>query len=84
MGLSRLFCCFGASSEEIGTPRSDRQFQAEVAGDTPSAASCSTPVGPKFVFDKDERDRVTGLNNSGMSSIKSMFFRSDTRDSSIF
>ncbi|KAH7617575.1 hypothetical protein Ndes2526B_g08183 [Nannochloris sp. 'desiccata'] len=68
MGLSRLFCCFGPL-EEAGTPRgqgSDQEFEPEVAGDTPSAASCSIPAGPyKFIFDKDDAVRVTGLNNSG-------------------
>lgn len=72
MGLSRLFCCFGPL-EEAGTPRgqgSDQEFEPEVAGDTPSAASCSIPAGPyKFIFDKDDAVRVTGLNNSGVATL---------------
>ena len=66
MVLSRFFCCF-APSEEVGTPRTngtDQELEPESAS-PPSAASCSTPAGPyKFVFDKDDADRVTGLNNS--------------------
>jgi hypothetical protein len=70
MGLSRLFCCFAPSEEAAGTPRRlepDHDHEIEREENTPSAASCSTPAGPyKFLFDKDEADRVTGLNNSGI------------------
>jgi hypothetical protein len=65
MGFSGILCCF-RPPEEAGTPRSDQEFEPEVAEHTPSAASCSTPAGPyKFIFDKDDAERVTGLNNSG-------------------
>jgi len=75
MGFTGIFCCF-RPSEEAGTPRGqgpDQEFEPGVAGDTPSAASCSTPAqiytADKFIFDKDDAERVTGLNNSGMAKL---------------
>jgi hypothetical protein len=60
-------CCFGSvPSVASPTPSHDAPAQDPISNSTPSAASCTTPVGShKFIFDEDSGERVTGIANSG-------------------